>query len=62
MAKPTEKEKKERETSHVSKGRIVVGGVETEVDITTKTTPNANGGYDTKVLLPECPLASINET
>ena len=62
MPKPTEKDKKEKKTSHISKGKINVGGVEQEVDITTETTPNTSGGYDTVVMLPECPIAAHNET
>jgi len=59
--KPTEKEKKEKKTKHVSKGKIMFGEVETEVDITTETTPNANGGYDTVISLPECPIVAKKE-
>lgn len=60
--KPTEKDKKEKKTSHVSKGKIKIGNVETPVDITVETTPNENGGYDTVVKLPECPISAANET
>ena len=59
MAKPTENEKKTKKTKHVSKGKIMFGKVEEEVDITTETTPNAGGGYDTVVQLPFCPISAV---
>ena len=59
MVKPTEKDKKEKATKHVSKGKIMFGDVEQEVDITTETTPNASGGYDTNVILPFCPISAV---
>ena len=59
MAKPTEKEKKEKKTSHQTKGKIKFGNTEMEVDILTETEPNASGGYDTKVHLPRCPIAAV---
>jgi hypothetical protein len=62
MAKPTEQDKKAKKTKDVTKGKIRFGEVETEVDITTETTPNANGGYDTVVTLPECPITAVKET
>jgi len=59
MVKPTEKEKKEKKTSHTTKGKIKFGKEEVEIDILTETTPNASGGYDTKVHLPRCPIAAV---
>jgi hypothetical protein len=53
MANPTEKEKKEKKTSHKHMGKLLVGGKEIDMEITTETTPNANGGYDTVVQLPQ---------
>jgi hypothetical protein len=62
MPKPTEQDKLLKKTKHKSKGKIKFGAVEVAVDITTETTPNAIGGYDTVVRLPECPLSAVNET
>ena len=59
MVKPTEKDKKTKKTKHVSKGKIMYGGVEQEIDIEVETTPNANGGYDTMVKLPSCPISAV---
>ena len=59
MAKPTEKDKKEKKTKDTSKAKIKVGDEEVEVDIVTETTPNASGGYDTVVNLPFCPISAV---
>ena len=59
MPRPTESEKRARPTRDVAKGKIRVGEVEEEVDIEVETTPNAHGGYDTKVILPTCPLSAV---
>jgi len=59
MPKPTEKDKKEKKTKHVSKGKVMFGNVEEEVDIEVETTPNSNGGYDTVVSLPTCPITAV---
>jgi hypothetical protein len=58
--KPTEAEKKDHPTRYIAKGKILFGGVEEEVDIDTETTPNANGGYDTRVRLPRVPIAAVS--
>lgn len=52
MVKPTEQDKLTKKTSHVHKGKVRIGNTETDLDITTETTPNATGGYDTVVQLP----------
>ena len=52
MAKPTEKEKKEKETEYTEKGKYKIGDKEYEVDITAKTKPNNQGGYDTEMHVP----------
>lgn len=57
--KPTEQEKMDNATKHVSKGKIMFGSVEHDVDITVETTPNTDGGYDTKVFLPMCPISAV---
>ena len=57
--KPTETEKVDHPTRHLSKAKIMFGNVEEEVDIDTVTTPNANGGYDTTVTLPRVPIQAV---
>ena len=57
--KPTEQDKKDKKTIHATKGKIKFGDVEEDVDIITETEPNANGGYDTKVHLPRCPISAV---
>ena len=57
--KPSEADKLARKTIHAEKGKIMFGSVEEEVDIITETDPNATGGYDVKVHLPFCPIASV---
>jgi hypothetical protein len=57
--KPTEQEKKDHPTRHLSKGKIMFGDREEEVDIDTETTPNATGGYDTVVRLPRIPISAV---
>ena len=52
MAKPTEKEKKEKETEDKTTGKLHIGKTVRDIEITTKTTPNTSGGYDTVVSLP----------
>ena len=52
MAKPTEQEKLTKKTSNVHKGKLRIGKQEIDMDITTETTPNAGGGYDTVVIMP----------
>ncbi len=61
MPKPTEKDKKEKLTKEKVKGKIWVKGKELDCDIEVETTPNAQGGYDTRVKVPVSPLgAKIN--
>jgi hypothetical protein len=50
--KPTEQEKLSRQTKYKHKGKLKVGNQEKDIEITTVTTPNATGGYDTVVALP----------
>ena len=52
MAKPTEAEKLTKKTVHKHQGKLRIGNVETDMEITTETTPNTSGGYDTVVKLP----------
>ena len=59
MPRPTENDKLTKKTKEKLKAKIKFGDVEEEVDIEVETTPNANGGYDTKVLLPRCPIAAV---
>ena len=62
MAKPSEEEKLAKKTTDVVKGKMHVKGREVDIDITVETTPNANGGYDTKVKVPVCPIgATVNQ-
>jgi hypothetical protein len=58
MVKPTEKDKKEKEQKWTEKGKMHVKGQELDIDIEVETTPNAQGGYDTKVKLPISPLGA----
>lgn len=58
MARPTENEKKTKKTKEKCKGKIVVKGEELDIDIEVETTPNAAGGYDTKIKLPVSPIGS----
>ena len=61
--KPTEQEKLDGDTSHEEDGTITVGTVNILVKIKTETTPNQNGGYDTKVKIPRAiPVGAVNET
>ena len=55
---PTEQEKLTKPTSHVKTGEIYVGDKKTTIEITSETTPNAKGGYDTVVKLPVCTLGT----
>ena len=52
MTKPTEKDKKEKKTTHKAMGKIHVGSTTKDIEIITETTPNASGGYDTVVSIP----------
>jgi hypothetical protein len=52
MPKPTEKEKKEKKTEYRQMGKYKVGDKEYDVEIIAKTTPNAQGGYDTEMHVP----------
>ena len=52
MVKPTEAEKLSKKTTHKHKGKLRIGGKEHDMEITTETTPNTAGGYDTVVKLP----------
>ena len=47
--KPTEEEKKAAPTEHKTTGVFKTAGdhPDRSVDVVAKTTPNANGGYDT---------------
>lgn len=54
----TEEDKKAKKTLEKRKGKMWVKGKEMEIDITIETTPNASGGYDTKVKLPVNPLGA----
>jgi len=47
--KPTEQEKKDKKTEHKTTGtfKTAEGHPDRTVDVVAKTTPNANGGYDT---------------
>lgn len=54
MAKPTEQEKKQGKREWESDGKVIVGGITQDVKIKTKTEPNASGGYDTTVIVPQC--------
>ena len=60
---PTEKEKKEKKTTHKTTGKLHIGNTVRDIEITTETTPNAAGGYDTVVGLPSAfPIgATANE-
>lgn len=51
---PTEQEKRAKKCEWESDAKVVVGGVEQDVKIKTKTKPNARGGYDTTVIVPQC--------
>jgi len=59
VPKPTENDKKTKVTKDVTKGKIRIGNIEQEVDIETVTTPNNDGGYDTVVKLPFCPISAV---
>ena len=59
MPRPTENDKKTKVTKEKCKAKIKFGNIEEEVDIEVETTPNANGGYDTKVILPRCPISAV---
>jgi hypothetical protein len=52
MPRPDENEKKTRPTKEKLQGKMFVKGQEIPMDIDVETTPNASGGYDTKVKLP----------
>jgi len=56
--KPTELEKKEKATSEKIATKMFVKGKEMDVEIEVETKPNANGGYDTKVKIPVCPIGA----
>ncbi len=62
MVKPSHIDKVEKETSHVAKGKITIGGKSVDVDIQTNTKPNQAGGYDTVVKIPSAhPLGTLDE-
>jgi hypothetical protein len=53
MVKPTEQEKKDKNTEHKGTAKITTAdGTEKDVDIVTKTKPNNQGGYDTEIHVP----------
>ena len=53
MPKPTEAQKLAKKTTHKHMGKLRIKGQELDMEITTETTPNAGGGYDTLVKLPD---------
>jgi hypothetical protein len=59
MPKPTEQEKKDGNTEHKQMGKYMVGGKEFDIEITAKTTPNAQGGYDTEMHVPVGRIGAI---
>ena len=61
MAKPTEQEKKDKKQEWDEDGKVMCQGKEQDVKITVKTKPNANGGYDTTVLVPPVMLSAKKE-
>jgi hypothetical protein len=58
MPRPTEEEKKTKKTKEKTTGKMHVKGQELDIEIEIETTPNANGGYDTRVKLPVSPLGA----
>ena len=61
MVKPTENEKKTKKTEHDYDGKIKVQGVEQDVKIKVKTTPNGTGGYSTNVIVPNIRMTGKKE-
>ena len=52
MPKPTEQEKKDKKTKSTTVGKLYIGNKVKDIKITTETTPNAAGGYDTVMIMP----------
>ena len=56
-----EKDKLKVATSTVVKGKMNVKGEEVEVDMIVETSPNEDGGYDTKIKLPVSPMGATKQ-
>jgi len=55
------KDKFKEKTIEKVKGKINIKGEEVEVDIEVETSPNKNGGYDTKIKLPVSPIGATKQ-
>ena len=53
-----EETKLKEKTSEIVKSKMIVKGIETDIEMTVETTPNDKGGYDTKIKLPVSPLGA----
>jgi len=55
------KDKFKEKTVKKVKGKINIKGEEVEVDMTVETSPNEDGGYDTKIKLPVSPMGATKQ-